>query len=451
MLSKVICIAGTTGAGKSDLAISLAKAVGGEVVNADAMQVYRGLDIVTNKVTDTSGVPHHLLGTVDISQEYLVGNFVTDALRIISEIHGRNRIPIIVGGTHYYMHSLIWKNSIIAESIDDAKEDISHPSLSPELASRISSFLEATKSPQTDKDIRKAHSKKMHSLLRQVDPEMAGKWHVHDDRKIRRSLQVYYTTGTKHSDTLRLQEKNVPRFDTLLFWLRVDPVVLDKRLDSRVDSMIKQGLMDELIHMRDICAKGLVFGATVGGEIDYTRGILQSIGFKEFHDYLGLPSHDEKRESAFVNAVESMKLATRQYSRKQNNFLKNKLLKSSIQCKSGLSAFILDASDLESWKESVEAPGREISTKFALNEALPEPADVCADYERLCKEVVPDQEWKMYVCDVCRVKKEKAVDDGKVPEFRSFNGDRLWKTHLASSRHKKNVAYCKRKKLLDGE
>lgn len=110
------------------------------------------------------------------------------------------------------MHSLIWKNSIIAESIDDAKEDISHPSLSPELASRISSFLEATKSPQTDKDIRKAHSKKMHSLLRQVDPEMAGKWHVHDDRKIRRSLQVYYTTGTKHSDTLRLQEKNVPRY-----------------------------------------------------------------------------------------------------------------------------------------------------------------------------------------------------------------------------------------------
>lgn len=92
MLSKVICIAGTTGAGKSDLAISLAKAVGGEVVNADAMQVYRGLDIVTNKVTDTSGVPHHLLGTVDISQEYLVGNFVTDALRIISEIHGRNRV-----------------------------------------------------------------------------------------------------------------------------------------------------------------------------------------------------------------------------------------------------------------------------------------------------------------------------------------------------------------------
>jgi tRNA dimethylallyltransferase len=92
LAKKVICIAGTTGVGKSDLAITLAKSLNGEIINADAMQCYKSLNIITNKITDLEGVPHHLLSTVDISKEYIVGEFVADAERVIADIHARDKV-----------------------------------------------------------------------------------------------------------------------------------------------------------------------------------------------------------------------------------------------------------------------------------------------------------------------------------------------------------------------
>ncbi|KAJ2842816.1 tRNA dimethylallyltransferase, mitochondrial, partial [Coemansia erecta] len=116
----------TTGVGKSQLAIELARAVNGEVINADAMQVYKGYDIITNKVTkeETLGVPHHLIGFVEPNKEYSVQRFEQDALQKISEIHQRNRVPILVGGTNYYIQSVLFRKSLIsnnrtAGSLDD--------------------------------------------------------------------------------------------------------------------------------------------------------------------------------------------------------------------------------------------------------------------------------------------------------------------------------------------
>ncbi|KAJ3146706.1 hypothetical protein HK101_002294, partial [Irineochytrium annulatum] len=115
-LPNVVVVVGTTGVGKSNLAIEIARSLNGEVINADSMQVYEGLDIVTNKVTDEErkGVVHHLLGFVDPAEEYSVGQFEKDALRTIADIHSRNKLPILVGGTHYYIQSLLWRNSLIA-------------------------------------------------------------------------------------------------------------------------------------------------------------------------------------------------------------------------------------------------------------------------------------------------------------------------------------------------
>jgi tRNA A37 N6-isopentenylltransferase MiaA len=188
LTKKVICIAGTTGVGKSDLSISLAKALNGEIINADAMQVYRSLNIITNKIEDTEGVPHHILSTVDISKEYIVGQFVLDAERIIADIHARNKvfrsiayvkIPIIVGGTHYWMHSLIWKNSIISDSIVEHSSDVAHESVPGIIADKIKSFLTDTRLGfSLNADEKRILSMQSHILLRKVDPDMADKWYI---------------------------------------------------------------------------------------------------------------------------------------------------------------------------------------------------------------------------------------------------------------------------------
>lgn len=132
-----------------------------------------------------------------------------------------------------------------------------------------------------------------------------------------------------------------------MFWLKADPVKLDSRLDARVDMMINRGLVKELTEMRDQCLNGLAYGSAKGKPLDYTRGILQSIGFKEFHDFLESCGDSNERSIKFEQAVENMKLATRQYCRKQTNWLKNRLLKQSIACSDdSINTFVLDASGM---------------------------------------------------------------------------------------------------------
>ncbi|KAJ3206658.1 hypothetical protein HDU67_008033, partial [Dinochytrium kinnereticum] len=143
----VVAIVGTTGVGKSNLAIELAKRFGGEVINADSMQVYRGLDIATNKVTEEEkeGVPHHLMSFVDPPEEYSVSQFEVDCVKKISDLHSRSILPILVGGTHYYIQSVLWHSTLIRppsplddDDVDDRVEektgDAAHPSIPMEVA-----------------------------------------------------------------------------------------------------------------------------------------------------------------------------------------------------------------------------------------------------------------------------------------------------------------------------
>ncbi|KAJ3013841.1 hypothetical protein HKX48_005492 [Thoreauomyces humboldtii] len=390
----LLVVLGTTGVGKSQLGIELARAVDGEVINADSMQVYKGLDIVTNKATmqERQGVPHHLMDFLDPSKEYSVSDFDRDASRAISDIHSRGKVPILVGGTNYYIQSLLWREQtitkakaeqerLLAEEEDSAIHSsvVDHP-----LAGKMTEALTATNprvySP-SEIGVYLAGAN-LWDLLKEVDPVMADRWHERHGRKIRRSIQVFYTTGRKHSELIAEQWRqktssgSALRHDTCVFWLHAPPAILNPRLDARVDQMIERGLFQELSEMRADVRRGDVIGAPQDASIptiNYTRGILQAIGFKEFDHYLTLMDgkasgseaqpQPEEIAKARAQGLEDMKCATRQYARKQVSWIKNKLAISCLNDAERPSAkdahsmcfFLLDASPLSDWTATVAA------------------------------------------------------------------------------------------------
>jgi tRNA dimethylallyltransferase len=289
----IIVVIGTTGVGKTKLAIQIANKIKGQIVNADSMQVYKGLDIITNKPTENEKgkIKHLLFDFVDPIKEYSVVDYLKDAVKTITQIHKENCIPIIVGGTNYYIQSLLWENITIEGSQNCTISskytglESCHKSLlnKTELIKRLSHLLDGTNPIQhsvleinefiTNNDL--------HSSLFEIDPIMAERWHINDYRKIRRSIEIYYTTGKCHSEFLKSQKETVSklRYRPLVFWLYGSTVELNKRLDSRVDKMISQGLFKEMSDFHKFMRNGTnVVAGNKNNIPDYTRGILQSIG-----------------------------------------------------------------------------------------------------------------------------------------------------------------------------
>lgn len=244
------------------------------------MQLYEGLPVITNKIkpTERKGVPHHLLGCVDLREEpWTVHDYVGHALSAINDIHSRNKLPILVGGTHYYLQSLLFKASVVAA---DKQHDDSH----------------LAESSITDQSwpVLDASTPDILAELKRVDPAMAARWHPNDRRKIRRSLEIYLRTGRPASEVYEKQQKQrlaghgegpgvdrYLRFPTLLLWTDTNKTSLLSRLDRRVDAMVDEGLVDEVSNVEAIRAS-LV---NEGREFDDTKGIWVSIGYKEFREY----------------------------------------------------------------------------------------------------------------------------------------------------------------------
>ncbi|KAG5520213.1 hypothetical protein PMAC_001290 [Pneumocystis sp. 'macacae'] len=207
-LRRPICaIVGATGTGKSRLAIALAAALGGEVINGDALQVYHGADILTNKpsITEREGVPHHLLGTIDRSDTYSVQRFERDALEIIANLHSAGQLPILVGGTHYYTQAVLFKNTLLTD----------YQGIKRKFLSEFSALI--TKDERSsDKDVLQHSSyqdlsllstNELYTQLKALDPIVAQRWHPHDRRRIQRSLEICLSTGQRPSDLYRAQHK----------------------------------------------------------------------------------------------------------------------------------------------------------------------------------------------------------------------------------------------------
>lgn len=433
--------------------MSLALRYNGEVINGDAMQLYSGLPIITNKITleERKGVPHHLLGCIDFGEPtWVVGTFVKRALRVIEEIRSRGKLPILVGGTHYYTQSLLFRDRL-AETEEDGKdaEEKKHEEQGP------SDNLEDTY------PILKEPTEKLLEKLQEIDPVMAARWHPNDRRKIQRSIEIYLQTGRKASDIYAEQrsasasaadpssEESDLRFSTLLFWIHAETETLKTRLDNRVDKMLSQGLLDEVSQLHKYATEQ----SESGQPVDESRGIWVSIGFKEFKAYITALQSGTASEADLQilkdEAIERTKIATRQYAKRQTRWIRLKLLHA-LQSQAptsqeelpeaGAKLYLLDGTSVPDFQKNVFKPAEDITQAFLSESPMPDPVGLsAAAAEQLSVKQDQDasktpQSWIRRQCELCGV---------------TCVTEKQWEAHARSRAHRRLVS--KRRKLEEDE
>lgn len=272
MKPRLIFLVGPTAAGKTSLSLRLAKEIGAEIVSCDSMQVYRGMDIISSKpsAADRKKVRHHCIDIVTPRAEFNASRYRLRAMRAIRDIIGRGKVPLFVGGTGLYV-------SVLVEGIFKAA------AVKPAIRERL-----------TRTAARKG-SAFLHVRLTKVDPVAAAKIHPNDARRIIRALEVFESTGTPIS-MLQAKRKGLwDTYDIQIFCLCPERAALYRRIDARVDKMFREGLVDEV---RKLLRGGMSATSRC------------AIGIPEVSGYLEARfGRDEARES--------MKLATRQYAKRQ--------------------------------------------------------------------------------------------------------------------------------------
>ena len=446
----LVAIVGATGTGKSQvrhlrlrltilkliialyiqLAVALAERFNGEVINGDALQMYEGLPITTNKISleERKGIPHHLLGCIKLDEEpWTVQQFRNRATSIIEEIRCRNRLPILVGGTHYYTQSLLFKDAVLTEveteHVDHEQQEKQWPILN-------------------------ASTEDMLEELRRVDRIMAQRWHPKERRKIRRSLEIWFTTGRKASEIYDQQRQMITRFrseydqsngdpadstngveqrsdtesqsalhyDTLIFWTHAKPEFLNPRLEKRVDAMVLDGLLSEVESMYNF----LLDQEQQGINVDQARGIWVAIGFKENLPYL---MHANDLEILKKEGIERTKVATRQYAKRQVRWIKLRLQRAIATANASHRFFLLDTGDLTRWSQDVEERARDITEAFLRDSALPKPESL----SDAAKEYLVVSEGEPMAATYCEACDKTLMSEGE------------WISHIKSKGHRSAV------------
>ncbi|KAG8833771.1 hypothetical protein FRC17_010144 [Serendipita sp. 399] len=430
----IVAVIGTTGAGKSKLAVDIAKACDGEIINADAMQVYRGLDVITNKVTkeEMQGIPHHLMDYKEPGEETFVAEWVSMAIHTIDAIYTRGRLPIIVGGTSYWLQNLLFSNRIVADT--STTTDSQHPSPDRQLqaalneltSDQLNLYRNLPERPPTA-STEPEDTYELWKLLEALDPEMAQRWHWKDSRKVLRNLEIMVEHGKLASEIIKQQDKNLleSRYRSLIFWPYSERTVLDVRLDKRVGQMVQNGLLDEIKTIplaRDLFAlQGLQ--------------LTVPIGFKEFNEYLQSSS-----EAHFEAAVDAMKRATRKYAVYQTKWNQRKFLPL-VEAVPDAYAFVLDTTDPEEWSK-IEKHAVELTTAFLAEEDLPSPVSITSLATTLLSAPVKANKpsdslslHKKIQCDICT----------KDPNEPFLVTETEWGLHLKSRIHQRTIAGRKRR------
>ena len=371
----IVVVLGATGAGKSQLALELSEKFGGEIISSDAMQMYRGLDIVTNKVTEEeqARVKHHMINILDPLCHNNVVDFRNKALPVVERLLSEGRIPVICGGTNYYIESLLWKILVDVDMpfivggkrLIDNSDDSSSKSVKTEsCCDKSESEGISIESVDWTNDDNKIYTRDLFNLLKTVDPDRASVLHPNERRKIWRSLQVFSRTGLTHSELLEKKGGNPEsgfggglRFDRrriCIIEVWSEQSVLETRCDKRVEKMMARGLVKELQDFHEQFNKLRAEERNLDmATLSYDKGIWQSIGFKEFHSYLCLSEDERETEEGkrlFSEGVERMKISTRQYSRRQAKWIRRRFL---TDIRDSPPVYRVDSSDPKLWKEKV--------------------------------------------------------------------------------------------------
>ena len=267
-MSRVIVITGPTAVGKTKLSIELAKKLNGEIINADAMQVYKGLNIGTAKVTEKEkeNIPHHLFDIKEVEEEYSIYNYQKDCRKVIDNILRRNKTPILVGGTGLYIKAVLYDYKLSEEKTNNTYDNLKTEEIYKELL-------------KLDKDIN-------------IDKN--------NRRRLIRALNYYKENNTSISNN----KTNKLLYDTIFIGLTTDREILYEKINQRVDNMIENGLLEEVKYYYDKNIK--------------TKPLINGIGYKELYNYFdGLCSKEE--------AVEKIKQNSRHYAKRQYTFLNHQL------------------------------------------------------------------------------------------------------------------------------
>lgn len=276
----LIILTGPTAVGKTDLSIRLAKAIGGEIISADSMQVYRYMDIGSAKVTpeEMQGIPHHLIDVLEPFEDFNVVIFQQLAKKALEEIYAHGKIPIVAGGTGFYIQALLYDI--------DFRENPEGQQIREEL----------------EQLAREKGSDYLHAMLAEADPESAQAIHSNNVKRVIRALEYYRQTGEKISEHNEAERQKESPYDFLYYVVNTDRSRLYERIERRVDQMLEQGLVQEVETLKRMgCRRGMVS--------------MQGLGYKEILDYLN-------GDCTLEEAVYVLKRDTRHFAKRQITWFK---------------------------------------------------------------------------------------------------------------------------------
>lgn len=276
-MEKVIVVVGPTGVGKTKMGVAIAKHFNGEVISGDSMQIYKTMDIGTAKVTneEMDGIVHHLIDIKDPTENYSVKDFQDEVRLKIKEITSRGKLPIIVGGTGLYIKAALYDYEFGESQIDHQEYVEKYHNYSNE---------------------------ELYSLLMKIDKNSAKELHPNNRQRVLRAIAIYESTGIRKSETLARQNHELV-YDARFIGLTLEREVLYERINQRVDSMMKQGLLQEI---DDLMKK------------NYSNNLqsMKAIGYKEwFNYYKGIQTLDE--------TLELIKKNSRNYAKRQYTWFNN--------------------------------------------------------------------------------------------------------------------------------
>lgn len=279
-MQPMVILTGPTAVGKTALSIELAKRINGAVISADSMQVYKHMDIGSAKILpeEMQGIPHYMIDELEPEEEFHVVRFVEMAKKYLAEIYAAGKIPIIAGGTGFYIQALLYDIDFTDQESDEAYR------------SRLETLA------------KEQGREKLHEMLREVDPASAEAIHANNMKRVIRALEFYHLTGKRISEHNEQERKKSSPYNFAYFVLTDDRTKLYERIDKRVDHMIEQGLVDEVQKLKEMgCHRDMV--------------AMQGLGYKEILAYLD-------GELTLEEAVYIIKRETRHFAKRQLTWFK---------------------------------------------------------------------------------------------------------------------------------